>query len=80
MNQLSLDLGEPTHTHSFLVGCLNPLPPRNQCAGWFAPPLSLKHNQLKFKTLEKLVIVLEGFVEYDSNLLRKIETSQSVTG
>jgi hypothetical protein len=30
------DLGEPTHT---LIFCWmpNPLPPRNQCTGWFAP-------------------------------------------
>jgi hypothetical protein len=40
LEKLEMDLGEPTH---ILVPCWmsKPLPPRNQCMGWFAPALEM---------------------------------------
>jgi hypothetical protein len=47
-NTTTLDLGKPTYT---LVPCWipKPLPPRNQCMGWFVPT----YNTLGLQTTSK---------------------------
>jgi hypothetical protein len=42
--------------------------------------LSLRNDQLKFKTLRELPITLEELMKCTSNLYRKVEGCQHVTG
>ena len=61
-----MDLGEPTHT---LVPCWmpKPLPPRNQCAGWFAPALGML---VEFTDLYSVfrILILEFSVKLQSSI------------
>lgn len=54
-----VDLGEPTHT---LIPCgmPKPLPPRNQCTGWFAPALCYTCHEY---STEQLVHVIHHWRE-----------------
>ena len=56
-HQAPLDLGKPTRT---LVSCWmpKPLPPRNQCTGWFAPTTPLARERTPIINLGVMKVML----------------------
>ena len=61
------------YTCPFLVGCLNPLPPKNQCTGCFAPA----HVQVRAKEKNETLVV--PYEKSTSASQRGASSSQSLS-